>query len=154
MKNKNTKNVHHLLSMGTNALSKMLHDMNKAERIARLLIDQSADSDRMVLAMLAEELCGERISWRIHENNFIPLEIPDYAVFFWRYGNFVSLGRNDTMCNEFRIFMPSPQHNNNEMNIYVDKFIYVRAASTTEILQIAETNGDEISELVQRGSIR
>jgi hypothetical protein len=150
----NTKDIHHLLSMGTNDLSKMLHDMNKAERIARLLIDQSAAGDRMVLAMLAEELCGERISWRIHENNFTPLEIPDYAVFFWRCGNVVSLGRNNTMSNEFRIFMPSPRCGGSEMNIYADKFIYVRAASTTEILQIAETNGDEISELVQRGSIR
>jgi len=145
------KDIHHLLSTGTNALSKMLHEMNKAERIARLLVDNAAASERMTLAMLAEELCGERISWRIHENNFKPVEIPDYAVFFWRCGNVVSLGPNEMMTNELRIFMPGVS---SEMNIFADKFIYVRAASTTEILDIAEKHGEEISKLIQRGSIR
>lgn len=153
MKLKKVKDIHFLLSSGTNALSRMLHNMNKAERIARLLVDSSPGSERMTLALLAEELCGERITWRLNSEDFEPLEIPDYAVFFWRCGNVVSLGRNETMVNEYRIYLPD-QDGGTEMNVDDDKLVYVRAASTTEILQIAEKHGKTIKQLIKRGAVR
>lgn len=153
MKRKKIKDIHHLLSTGTNALSKMLHGMNKAERIARLLVDNTAGGERMTLALLAEELCGERISWRLREQEFEPLEIPDHAVFFWRCANVVCLGRNRTMTDERWIFMPD-RDGGREIGIDFNRFVYVRAASTTEILQIAEEHGKKIKQLIERGPVR
>jgi len=131
-----------------------MNEMNKAERIARLLSDTSGNGDTMCLAMLAEELCGERISWRLSDSEFTPIELPKLSVFYWRSSVVVYLGRNNTN-NECRFLIV---YDNNmegiESSVGMDRIIYVRAANTTEIIEIAERYHNKINELIERGSIR